>query len=60
VIAAWDDTLAQITSSDAFKELMARIKTEGAYLNSADFTATIMKDYEAMGKAVAEFGIGAE
>jgi tripartite-type tricarboxylate transporter receptor subunit TctC len=60
VIAAWDDTLAQITASDEFKTLMSRIKTTGAYLNSADFTNAIMNDYEAMGEAVAEFGIGTE
>jgi len=57
VTAAWDDTLQQITESAEFAQFMERIKTEGAYLNSADFTAQVMTDYEAMGKATKEFGL---
>ena len=57
VVAVWDDTLKQITESEEFATLMERIKTEGAYLNSADFTAQVRADYAAMGKATQEFGL---
>ena len=57
VIAVWDDTLKQITESEEFKTLMERIKTGGAYLNSADFTAQVRADYEAMGRATQKFGL---
>jgi hypothetical protein len=39
---------------------MERIKTTGAHLDSAAFTNAIINDYEAMGEAVAKFGIGAQ
>ena len=58
VIATWDDTLKQITESEEFATLMERIKGQGAYLNSADFTARVRSDYEAMGEATAKFGLG--
>ena len=57
VIAVWDDTLKQITESEEFTTLMERIKTKGAYLSSADFTAQVRADYEAMGKATQKFGL---
>ncbi|KMK64877.1 tripartite tricarboxylate transporter substrate binding protein [Puniceibacterium sp. IMCC21224] len=57
VIAAWDDTLKQISDSDEFKTLMDRIKAEGAYLNSADFTARVQADYKAMGEATEKYGL---
>ncbi|MCG8361149.1 MAG: tripartite tricarboxylate transporter substrate binding protein, partial [Kiloniellales bacterium] len=57
VVAVWDDTLKQITESEEFATLMERIKTEGAYLNSADFTAQVRADYAAMGEATQEFGL---
>lgn len=57
VVAVWDDTLKQITESEGFATLMERIKTEGAYLNSADFTAQVRADYAAMGEATQEFGL---
>ena len=57
VIAVWDDTLKQITESEEFTTLMERIKTKGAYLSSADFTALVRADYEAMGKATQKFGL---
>lgn len=57
VIAVWDDALKQITESEEFRILMERIKTEGAYLNSADFTAQVHADFEAMGEATQKFGL---
>jgi len=57
VIAKWDDTLLQITESAEFKTLMDRIKAEGAYLNSADFTARVQADFKAMGEATEKFGL---
>ena len=60
VTRVWDDTLRQITESDEFQTLMERIKTTGAYLNHEDFTAAVKTDYEAMGEAVAELGVGTE
>ncbi len=57
VIATWDDTLKQITESEQFNTLMERIKAEGAYLNSADFTARVQGDFEAMGEATDEYGL---
>ena len=57
VVAVWDDTLKQITESEQFMTLMERIKTKGAYLSSADFTAQVRADYEAMGKATQKFGL---
>lgn len=57
VIVAWDDTLKQITDSAEFKTLMERIKAEGAYMNSADFTARVQADYKAMGEATEKFGL---
>lgn len=57
VIAVWDDALKQITESEEFTTLMERIKTEGAYLNSADFTAQVHADFEAMGEATQKFGL---
>jgi tripartite-type tricarboxylate transporter receptor subunit TctC len=60
VTDAWDATLRQIVESDAFRQLMERIKAEGAYLDHADFTDSVTRDYEAMARAVAELGVGAE
>ena len=57
VIATWDDTLKQITDSEEFKTLMERIKAEGAYLNSADFTARVQADFKAMGEATDKYGL---
>ena len=57
VVATWDDTLKQITDSDEFKTLMERIKAEGAYLNSADFTARVQADFKAMGEATEKYGL---
>lgn len=57
VIVVWDDALKQITESEEFTTLMERIKTEGAYLNSADFTAQVHADFEAMGEATQKFGL---
>ncbi len=57
VIATWDDTMKQITDSEEFATLMERIKAEGAFLNSADFTARVRADFEAMGEATAKFGL---
>lgn len=57
MLATWDKTLKEITESDEFKTLMDRIKAEGAYLNSADFTARIEQDYKAMGEATKKYGL---
>ncbi|PWJ20601.1 tripartite tricarboxylate transporter substrate binding protein [Jannaschia seohaensis] len=57
VIATWDDTMKQITDSEEFKTLMDRIKGQGAYLNSADFTARVRADFEAMGEATQTYGL---
>ncbi|EPX76636.1 Bug family tripartite tricarboxylate transporter substrate binding protein [Salipiger mucosus] len=57
VISVWDDTLAQISETEQFAQLMERIKAEGAYLNSADFTARVRGDFEAMGEATETYGL---
>ena len=57
VIAKWDDTLKQITETEEFATLMDRIKAEGAYLNSADFTARVQSDYNDMKAATEKYGL---
>ncbi len=57
VVATWDDTMKQITDSDEFKTLMERIKGQGAYMTSAEFTARVQSDFEAMGEATDKFGL---
>lgn len=57
VIATWDHTLKQITETEEFKTLMDRIKAEGAYLNSADFTARVQADYNDMKAATEQYGL---
>jgi len=57
VIAKWDGTLKEITDSEEFATLMDRIKAEGAYLNSADFTARVRSDFDDMKAATEEYGL---
>ncbi len=57
VIATWDDTLKQISDSPEFATLMDRIKAEGAYLNSADFTARVQSDFNDMKAATEKYGL---
>ncbi|MGR3742587.1 MAG: Bug family tripartite tricarboxylate transporter substrate binding protein [Pseudooceanicola nanhaiensis] len=57
VIAKWDETLKQITETEEFATLMDRIKAEGAYLNSADFTARVQSDFNDMKAATEKYGL---
>jgi tripartite-type tricarboxylate transporter receptor subunit TctC len=57
VIAKWDDTLKEITDSAEFQTFLDRIKGENAYLNSADFTARVKTDFNAMGDASEKYGL---
>lgn len=57
VVAKWDEVLTKITASDGFKQLMERIKSTPAHLNSAQLTEQVKVDYVAMGKAIASLGI---
>lgn len=57
VIAKWDETLQEITETEEFATLMDRIKAEGAYLNSADFTARVQSDFNDMKAATEKYGL---
>jgi tripartite-type tricarboxylate transporter receptor subunit TctC len=52
VVDAWDEALAQALQAPEVKELMSRINTLIVHRKSADFTAQIEADYEALGEVL--------
>ena len=56
LISAWEDAAQEMMTTPSFAELMSKLKASASYQNSSQFTSSILRVHQQMGKLIPELG----